>query len=386
MPKKHKGCVQSTGLFSDEWNMKSGWFVLSISFVLSSSAQAQIDPSSALLFNGAKPAAREGTPDSSRYTVRPKAETTVRREEARPPAARRTIVVETKEDSGQPLEPVTVTVPGSDAPLAAPALQPETVVTRVSRQPIVLGAATNQGIIDQRRLNLVELNLSSGYLYTNAESSYFYRRYTSSAPVVGAEADVWLTPNFGLNVSYLGTLSGHVSDSFDGSRSIPATQQWFTAGVRTRKFFGGDALSPTMVFGLDYYEYQFRVPSDSALREKLASIGVRVSLEADVPVTATRSWTLGFMVTPKLQHKETATGVEYQSGGNVEANGVGVSLGARVQFERRDAIFVKLSYIIEKDLFSGDASIPDPLTGVTPSGVAVTTTQSLLQFGYSWGN
>jgi hypothetical protein len=171
-----------------------------------------------------------------------------------------------------------------------------------------------------------------------------------------------------------------------GARNVPASQQWLTAGVRSRKFFGASALSPLLLFGADYYEYQFKVPSDSVYRATLKSVGILLSVEAELPVNLKRSWTVGFSIGPKLQHSEIANATDFRSGSNVDSNMIGASLGGRFQFERQDAIFWKLTHRVEKNLFSGDASIADPATSGTPSGVSVTNSFTFFELGYSWGN
>ena len=341
---------------------------------------AQVDPSSALLLNsGSRTYDRDSAVDSGRYTVKPKSEAPARREPIRDrddvrPTVRKTQTVEAQPTPAAiPMEtPVPDAVAGQNAPQVIEENPEDKIPTRAKNF--------------DRRLNLLEISVAPGYLYNNSESSFFYRRYHSAAPVIGADARVWLHPGFALQVGYLGTLSGHVNDSFDGSKNVPATQQWSTAGIRSRKIFFNDGAFSTMVFGIDYLEYQFRVPSDAVLRGKLKSTGVQLSLESEIAVNPRRAWTVGFTFQPKLQHKESATSLEFESGANVDANGVGISLGGRIQFERQDAIFWKLSHTIEKDLFSGDATVSDPMTGVVPASVAVTNSFSILQFGYTWGN
>jgi hypothetical protein len=111
-----------------------------------------------------------------------------------------------------------------------------------------------------------------------------------------------------------------------------------------------------------------------------------LSLDAELPVTPYRAWTLGFSIAPKLQHRESSTAIDFQSGSNVDANQVGVSLGTNIHFDAGSLIFVKVSHFVEKDLFSGPATKPDPVTAQTPSGVSVTNSFTLLQIGYTWGN
>lgn len=355
-------------------------FLIMTSLLFATSAFAQFDPSSALLFNGSR-GARENSFDSGRYTVRPKEAT--RREDPRAAAGKRNSTKDSEEEGDT--TPVTVTVPpdASEGPQQAP----KTAQPDPQPAPIKAEAAKQLPPRDvSRRLNLVEVSFAPGYLYSNSDSNSYYRRYTMAVPVLSVDANVWLSPYFGLNGSYAATLSGHVGDSLTGNKNVPATHEWFTAGFRSRRFFGSDVLANTVALGLDYYDYHFRVPSDASYREKLSSVGVRISLEAEMPMTIYRSWVVGIFFAPKLAHREEATGTSVQSGGNVDANMVGISVGGRMQFERKDAIFWKITHQVEKDMYSGEASAADPAAGQVLTGVSVTNSISIFTFGYTWGD
>lgn len=349
-----------------------------------------MDPSSALLLNSG----RSGSTviDSGRYTIRQKSELPRKEESHGSPTK--------KARDEDPPEPVTVVVPDAQSENQNQSQQAG-VSQHPPAQPLVVRCEGFAPCVPStqspnptpaiapkehsRRLNLMDLSLAPGYLYNNSDSGYSYRNYTYSTPTLSVDANVWLNPGFALRGSYTGTLSGHVSDATNGSKNIPAMQEWMTAGFRIRKFFGREVSAALLNFGVDYYDFQFRVPSDASLRQKLRSTGVRIAVEAEVPVSTTRAWTIGASLAPKLRHVEMATGIDFQSGGNVDANAVGVSAGGRVQFERNDAIFWKVTHTVEKDLFSGDATKAD-LNGTTPSGVAVTNSFTLFELGYAWGN
>lgn len=374
-----------------------------------SAARAQVDPSSALLLGGggggggasesiSVNSQRDGALQTGRYTVRPKAEGS-RREESRPVASKKAPAPSAPAEDDT--SPVTITLPPGTSP-EAPARDSTNAPTVVSPTSSARAASTSapaksggedkvapiaNSVRDSgRRLNLVELSVAPGYLYNDSSSNYFYRRYSTSSPSIGVQADVWFSSELALHGSYLGTLSGSVNDSFSGIRNASASQQWFNIGIRSRKFFGPDIESPVIIFGLDYFEYQFYVPADTALRERLRSAGAQLSVEVEVPNGGGRSWVVGATLSPKLQHKESATAVNFQSGGSVDANAVGINVGMRLQLERRNAVFFKLSHSVEKNLFSGDATLPDPILGMTPSGVTVTNSFTLIQFGYTWGD
>jgi hypothetical protein len=348
--------------------------LLALITALSLHANAQIDPSVLLLNSGSTPADHDRGLEAGRYTVRPKEnskESSIKRVQQSATTETKTETKVEVTETSKTVSPTPSPTPALTAPVLNP--QPENVVQVLD-------------VKDDRRLTMLELAIAPGYLYNVSDSSYSFRSYNASAPTISIDAKVWLTPTFAAHTSYLGTVSGNVNDSSSGTRNVAATQQWNTVGVRSRKFFGSTRLAPTLEFGLDYYEYEFRVPSDAQTRERLKSTGVQLSLESEIPTSPYRSYTLGFSFVPKLQHKETATSVDFQSGGSVDANGVGLSIGSKVRFDRSNAMFWKLTYSVEKDVFGGDASLADPLTGVAPSGVSVTNTFSLIQLGYTWGD
>ncbi|HVK60893.1 MAG TPA: hypothetical protein VM432_05055 [Bdellovibrionales bacterium] len=351
----------------------------------------QVDPSSALLLNSTGDASvRETGIGSGRYTVRPKNEAKKDssrgiRSETEPTPVATPAPAATAQPAPQAPKPPQAVAPQKPAPPELTA--PQTIPPQVSApQAPAEAVAAQQATPEARRRVLMEISVAPGYLYNASESSYSYRNYNTSAPTIAAEARVWFNPSIAVQTSYLGTLSSSVSDSRDGSRSVAAAQQWFTAGLRARGFVGVSRMAPSLSAGIDYMEYEFRAPSDAQTRAKLKSSGIRVSVDADVPANPYRSWTLGFSVAPKLQHRESKTEIDFQSGGNVDATQVGMSLGTNIRFDATSMMFLKLSHVVEKDLFSGPATLADPVTGVAPSGVSVTNSFTMIQLGYTWGN
>jgi hypothetical protein len=376
---------------------------------------AQMDPSSALLLNGdSRTQTLDSGVDSGRYKVRTKSDGTTKRDDARVPARKAstdpTANSQTPATSNPAANPpgTAVTPPANPSVLNLdPNAEPPVPVLiqlpvneakdekPAASAPVASSAPANGRVTPSdkkeetdlgRRANLLELSVAPGFAYINSDSSYYFRHYSLSAPVISADAHVWFNPNFGVQVSYIGTLSGEISDSFNGTKNVPVSQEWITAGIRSRKFFGSAANAASLSFGVDYYDSQFNVPGDAATRESLESSGVQLSLEAEVPVNSVRLWTFAVTFTPKLNHQEKSTAINFQSGGSVDANAVGLSIGGRLQFEREDAIFWKISESVEKDLFSGPSSVADPVSGSIDSGVSVTDSVTLIQFGYTWGH
>lgn len=362
------------------FGLLSGLLGLGLGGVALARAEAPINPSSALLLNQG----RSGTTaiESGRYTPRAKVEV-------------RTVPATRKRESGEEnSEPVTVIVP--TAALEAPQASGAAPVAPQSQQIFIRceeAPSQNENCPPPpapaepvRRLNILELSLAPGYLYNNSESSYTFRNYNSSTPTLTFDANFWLNSEIALHGSVAQTLGGHVNDSIDGSRNAAAAQEWLRIGVHGRKFFSLDSSVSALVFGLDYYDYRFRVPADARLRGGIHSSGVELMLEAEIPASRTRSWTLGVTLAPKLRQTESSTTIDFQSGGSVDANAVGFAFGSRWQFSSNDTIFWKVSHAVEKDLFSGDATLADPRTGSAPTGVSVINSFTIFQIGYTWGN
>jgi hypothetical protein len=122
------------------------------------------------------------------------------------------------------------------------------------------------------------------------------------------------------------------------------------------------------------------------MRGRLRTNGAQISLEGEWPTSGRNSWLLGVSFLPLASHKEYSTGLTLKSGGRVDTNGVGVTIGTKIQYDRSSALFVRLTHQLDKHVFTGQAATPDPNTGIAPSGVPVTNSFTILQLGYTWGN
>ena len=69
----------------------------------------------------------------------------------------------------------------------------------------------------------------------------------------------------------------------------------------------------------------------------------------------------------------------------MNAYAIGASLERLWRFDSSNALFIRLEHKIERDLFTGSATLADPIGGATPNGVAATVGTTLIQFGYNWG-
>src|SRR5690606_26471992 len=120
-----------------------------------------------------------------------------------------------------PVRRVTPTPMPKALPTATPTpsptpAEPENVASKIGE---FVSGGSSEEVKKQRsevhpkdpRQNLLNLNMSSGYFYTNAQSNYWYRDFYSGAPALSVGADVWFTPMLGLSAGYMTTLGADLS-------------------------------------------------------------------------------------------------------------------------------------------------------------------------------
>lgn len=365
-------------------------------FVSCTQAYAQVDPSSAVLLRSTGKAPDKDDLDSSRYKVRTQpfspAEDNRRLQSAPQPPTPQTPRVSPKPVSipeGGRLDTNTET-PQSNTPSLPTVSDPDMTE---QMQKLLLGGSTSEIQKYRRllnssdfRLNIVELSLAPIYIYNDSSSNSWYRNYVSSSPGFYVAADVWITPFFGFHTSYQAGLNSTVKGSPSSGEFIPVDHDWFGAGLRFRKFFGLGSTSPGLIFGIDFSEYQMKVPGDETNRIGVKSSGVRLSVESQIPKSQTYHWLLGFSVLPRADHKEIETGIDAESGTNQESTSVGIWVGGKFVYSRKNQVYWKLSHQVEKNLFEGQTNVNDPITGSTIDGVDVTNSMTLFSIGYIWGN
>lgn len=340
--------------------------------VLSSAAIAQIDPSSAMLLNSSNRApVRDGGLDSGRYTVKPRLEGSHR--EDRPTTKH--ITLEGPHETAV-VEQVKV------APTPAPAQ----VVSEIDSVEETDDVEIVKPAKDDRRDTVLEISFAPGYLYNDSKSTFSPRNYFLNAPVMNVDATVWVAKSIGIKTSYTGSLNANITDSFNNTRNTSASDQWFAVGARSRSFFGEGPTAPTLQIGVDYREFEFKIPSDSQLRNKLSTSGVFVLVEGELPTSGLASWVFGADFGPRLNHKEISNATSFQTGTEPSTTSVGVHLGQRFRFDRTQSLFWKLSYSAERNLFSGSTSIADPVNGSPQSNVSVTNSFSMFRLGYTWSD
>ncbi len=352
--------------------------ITSLALLSTAVAQSTIDPSSALLLNApsrsagrsSEKATSETRNDSTRYTVRPRA-ASERSEKA----------ATTTQSTSQTTTVRTATPVSTPAPTPAPVVlapSEKGAVVVVMDPPLVEPAIVEVRDPQPTGKHILEVSIATAYLYENAESNYSYRQATMGGPAYVASARAWLFSEFAVGGRFLSTLGGQVADR---GQAKSAGRTEIVYGVYLRKKFA----ESNLIFAAEYVDSEFKVSSDVVSKLKTRSSGVRVSIESEFQ-SQSSSWSLGFSVMPKLQHEEISAATEVRSGTSVNAYSVGASITRSWKFNTSNAVFVKLEHRLERDLFTGSATLPDPIGGATPNGVAATVGTTLIQFGYGWGD
>lgn len=341
--------------------------------LFSSFAHAQIDPTSGMLLDSTEHASsRDDGLDSGRYTVRPRS------------TPKKAAVVATPTPTPAP----------SATPTPAPAATPSqsatpTVSVEVSPTPSPV-ETTDDGHVKlknyDRRTALLEFSLSPMYIYTNSQSSYWYRSFYSSSPGAHVNANVWLTDEFGLHSSFMTTLGASVKDSVNSSRVVDANQNWFDLGVRLRHFSSLKPKASALVLGVDWSEFRMNTSNTATMRSRLLTTGVQVKAGIEIPTSKHYMWSADVSLLAKGKHKELDTTSTVKSGTANETNGFGASLGGLYRIDSGSSYFWRISHRVEKNVFSGSATAADPISGVTPNGVSVTNSTTFFEIGCSWGD
>jgi hypothetical protein len=390
--------------------MLRGLFLLIIS-VAAISAYAQLDPSSAVLLRPSSVKDTSESLDTSRYKVRA-------------PESRKSSEEDLDEKPGtfipSPVQPhsgkskkkkdeaaqaentanaqATPVAPAATPPAQSPAAPLITgpgnssahAVSEQVRELILGGTA--EDIDEYRRqihpqdprANVLSISIAPAYFYESSQSEYSFRRYTSNGPAISGTMNLWLTPFFGLQSKYFASVTGAVrAGPVD---VVPMDVLVFDAGLRFRKHFGYSRKAAHLSWGLDWHDSSDKIARDSTVNVSRRSSGMNFALEAAVPASNTYAHTFDLGIQPRLHHSEPATGASARSGEKNETNAISLAIGGEWILDRRNQVFWKSQYNIERSLFQGPASATDPHTGGTPTGVSVTNSQLIFYFGFKWGS
>lgn len=372
-------------------------FILAFGCVelISGSAYAQVDPTSSLLLRRTQKDVQDESLDSGRYTVRPKKDE--ERESVEPDQIikkpessfpQKTV----KPDLKEAAEPIRTLVGEKTVPLEEDQGLDPRQFSKQMREMFLGGEDQTiekyKGLLHpwDSRNNIVEIGVAPTYIYSDSQSSYWFRNYITQSPGITAYGSLWVTPFFGLRGEYISNLSGGVLANPTDNEVIKAEEQWYNFGVRVRRFHGLSRKAKSLTFGFDYHEYQFRIPKDAANRTGLQSVGPRFTLEATLPKSFHFSWLLGVEMIPRMKHVEDDTVLNLKSGNKAETNLVGIWFGGKHHFDRKRQMYWKFSHSIEKTYYNGQSNVPDPKTGIAPKGVTILRGTSMFQLGLTWGN
>lgn len=380
--------------------------------VVSSTAWGQLDSSSAVLLRSSgKGTTSKENLDSSRYKIRaPESRKDDDEMDERPGTMIATPVGKATSKEGKALSSsnsssTTVLQVTSEPPqpkdvVPAPVLAPaptkpeeETKRPPVADQlrELILGGTQEEVEEAQKALhpqdprsNVVQISLAPAYFYNASDSEYSFRRYTSNGPGLGLGANLWLTPFFGLQARYFTSVGGSVRSG--GTNMVPIEIQTLEAGLRFRKNFGYSRKAPQLIWGLDYVDAVDKIGKEATTVVGRKSSGLSLSLGAVIPSSTVYSHTMQVDIRPRLNLAEMNTGVEVKSGNNSETNAVSLSLGGEWTLDRRNQIYWKSQYNVERTLFKGPASQVDPDDNITPDGVSISNSLLMFYFGFKWGS
>lgn len=305
--------------------------------------------------------------------------------------------VETKKSEVQKQE---TSVPSSNVTVAAPTTTPVLTETPEVEEPTIGEQAESlfsskankiydfyreQIHPDDIRNNRVELDVMPVVVYNDSQSNFTYRDYQSFFDALKFKSNVWFTPLIGISGEIMFSFAADV-DSLAADRSrIPAKYEMVDFGLNFRKFFGVSRKSSSLEFSVLYTDDKMTVPSDNTSRPRLKTQGVGAGLKARMPSSANYAWVFGGSFFPRLQHSESATGANIQSGASGENIRIGLNLGGEWKFTRESQMIWDMGVSAERNIFGGSASLPDPSTGLTPTNVSVTNTLYMFSLGYRWG-
>lgn len=346
----------------------------------SAAAFAQLDSSYELLLGSAA-----GTPAS---TAKPPVDAPAAKSAAK---NKRDVVsegpatnVEIPQDRPLPvkLEPVNPLPPKAEEPTISQ--QAQSLFSATPEK--VLGFYQEQFSEEDPRQNKVEISFAPGFVTNESSSNYSYRNFRSVYTAMNLGASVWLTPAIGMGGNFLFSLGADTSgDAVTNVRS-PSRYELLDVAMKFRQFFGFTETSRAVQFDIIYSDHKMSVNSDDLYRPKLKSSGLGLKMTLRLPASRDVAWYLGGSFFPRLQHTESPTGAEIKSGSGAENVRIGMHFGSEIKLSRQSQIFFETSVSSEKNVFTGNANLPDPATGTTPKNVSVTDTSYNLSLGYRWGN
>lgn len=239
---------------------------------------------------------------------------------------------------------------------------------------------------DDIRHNRAELDILPIVAYNDSQSNYSFRDYQSYFNGLQFKANVWFTPLIGVTGKIMFSLAADVDSMAADKSRIPAKYEMVDLGINFRRFFGVTPKSNSLEFSLIFSENKMITPSNNVDRVRLKSQGFGVGLKTRMPSSSNYAWVFGGSFFPRLQHTESETGINLESGASGENIRIGLDLGGEWKFTRESQMVWNLGMSAERNIFTGVSNIPDPSTGLTPSNVGVTNSMYIFSLGYRWGH
>ena len=336
---------------------------------------------STLLVRSKEGAETESRLDSSRYTVKPTVPNSTSNKLPKKESPKENPAPTNIEPTNKQKPEATIeTATPAATPVIKPESQPQKILEKEDEE------YTSQVHPYDHRKNLVSISIAPSILYADAKSEYWFRNFDSSGPGVSLNADIWLSPEFGLNLDYMTTLAAELNVDPSANRHVVADHRFTSAGLQIRRFSSLSRKANNLNLLLQYTEYKLIVPKAESNRSSLTSSGISLGIGLRAPTSVVTAWTVGAELLPKLKVKEESGATPISTGSNPVSYAAKFYFGQEYSIDRRNQIFWRFSHRFDKTIYEGTTDPVDPITGGARSGVEVKTGISLFELGYTWGD
>ncbi|MCX7977431.1 MAG: hypothetical protein N2578_00335 [Bdellovibrionaceae bacterium] len=239
--------------------------------------------------------------------------------------------------------------------------------------------------VPQVRTERMRVSFSPGFRSLSARSNYSLRDYDTAFHDIELGARVWAGESWGF-FGAMGISLGATLPSATASHSRVLTRfEDLSFGVLRRIGALEQNKTKTNMF-LKYIETHNGVSVSDHSRPRLSSAGISIGFVYESEPIDGSWWVTTTEFSPKIDHTERPNGTSNtRSGEGVESVKIGVALERYFKTRDLDAIRFSVDMGVERNSFRGQTPSPDPVTGVSPINVQVTTTSLGIRFGYSWG-
>lgn len=226
----------------------------------------------------------------------------------------------------------------------------------------------------------VRLALTPFFFQNESQSNYWPRRYSTNGFGYGIGIQMGVVKNWDLTVESKATLPTLITSSPSGG--VRTIVHYF----ETSAFFGPKIFADkksTAGIGLALFSKDLAIGKDEDYRQGLHSEGAGAYFDYVEGEKNRQRVLIQFF--PKLFHQELKTDSIYRSGKFESGHAVNVQFSRARPIAQNSQIEYGVSFRIEKDIFLGSVSAPDPRSNQAPSGVEVTDQTLNLFFGFGWG-